>query len=85
MIFSGHPYGTVPRTTTGSFRIPFDTAISSDPYAALLFSQDPLFGLDYDSSFPDSITQAPFFLSSTAPIYIPSLESGTNEPTVQKK
>jgi len=55
----GHPYGTVPRTTTGSFRIP-----SSDPYAAILFSQDPLFGIDYDS-----ITPTPFFLTSS-----PSLE-----------
>jgi len=45
----GHPYGTVPRTTTtGSFRIPFDTTISSDPYAAILFSQDPLFGILFD-------------------------------------
>ncbi len=39
----------MPRTTTGSFRVPFDTAIgntmSSDPYTAILFSQDPLFGM----------------------------------------
>jgi len=68
---SGHPYGAVPRATTGSFRIPFDTTIASDPYGAILFSQDPLFGIDYDSPFPDSISQTPFFLTSS----IPTVES----------
>lgn len=54
MIYLGHfhsyPYGTVSRTTTtGAFRIPFETAtehaIPADPYTAILFSQDPLFGM----------------------------------------
>ncbi len=76
--FSGHPYGTVPRATTGSFRIPFDTTITSDPYGSILFSQDPLFGIDYDSPYSDSINQTPFFLTSS----IPTIESITND---QKK
>jgi hypothetical protein len=78
LISSGHPYGAVPRATTGSFRIPFDTTIASDPYGAILFSQDPLFGIDYDSPFPDSISQTPFFLTSS----IPTVESIPND---QKK
>ena len=73
--YLGHPYGTLPRTTTGSFRIPFDP---TDPYGSILFSQDPLFGIDYDVPFPDSINQTPFFLTSS----IPSTESLINE---QKK
>lgn len=71
--FSGHPYGTLTRTTTGSFRIPFDP---TDPYGSILFSQDPLFGIDSDAPFPDTIPQTPFFLTSS----IPSAESIINDP-----
>jgi len=43
------------------------------------------FSLDYDSSFTDSISQAPFFLTSPAPTHIPSLEPVTNDQIIQKK
>ncbi|CAF3514399.1 unnamed protein product [Rotaria socialis] len=80
--FNNCPYGTVSRTTTGAFRIPFDTTIEntivSDPYAAILFSQDPLF--DFDSPLSD-LANSPFFLTSS----VPTLESTNNERIVQKK
>ncbi|CAF1207640.1 unnamed protein product [Adineta steineri] len=87
--FNNYPYGTVPRTTTGSFRIPFDTnienSISSDPYTTILFSQDPLFGINFDSPFSDLTANPPFFLTSTVSTHIPSLQTATNDHVIQKK
>ncbi|CAF2964352.1 unnamed protein product [Rotaria sp. Silwood2] len=83
---NNYPYGTVSRTTTGSFRIPFDTTventISSDPYASILFSQDPLF--DFDSPFSD-LTNTPFFLTSSVSTPASTLESTNNDRIIQKK
>ncbi|CAF0828042.1 unnamed protein product [Rotaria sordida] len=84
---NNYPYGTVSRTTTGSFRIPFDTTIEntilpSDPYAAILFSQDPLF--DFDSPF-SNLTNTPFFLTSSVSTHTSAVESTNNDRIIQKK
>ncbi|CAF3457854.1 unnamed protein product [Rotaria sp. Silwood1] len=83
---NNYPYGSLSRTTTGSFRVPFDTpvenTITSDPYTAILFSQDPLF--DFDSPFSD-LANAPFFLTSSVSTHTPTHESTNNDRIIPKK
>lgn len=76
-----------------------ENSIASDPYATILVAHDPLFGncysinrqrlnfaflIDYDSPFSD-LTNTPFFLTSSIPNHIPTIETITSERIIQKK